>query len=116
MAKRRPVQTEDSIAKPAVIADAIEAWLLSCKERGLRPGTIKRSYPQATRGILLPWCRANGLVSVDQLDRPTLGKLAADLNEREISKWTVAHYLRTINQFIGWLGVKDAQQKAPMPR
>jgi integrase len=114
MGKRRLVPKARDDEKPFQIEEAIDAWLLSCKQRGLSPGTIKRSYPQATRGILMPWCRANGIATIDQLDRATLGRLAGDLNDRKLSKWSVAHYLRTINQFVGWLGVKS-EDKPQVP-
>lgn len=98
--------------KSLPLKDAVEAWLDDCRARGLSPATINRSYSQATRHVLLPWCEKHGVRTVTQLDGTALGRLAADLNARQLSKWTVGHYLRTINAFASWAGTA----RAPLPK
>lgn len=98
---------------PLLISEQIERWLDDCRARGLAPGTVNRSYSQATRQVLLPFCAARAITTTAELTRDLLAELATELHGRAISKWTVAHYLRTINQFLSWLG--DGE-RAPLPR
>src|SRR5438552_17944253 len=98
------------------LEEEIDRWLDDCRARGLSPATVNRSYSQATKQILVPFCRRRGVTAGAQLEPSVLQALAIELHGRIPNEHTVAHYLRTINQFLSWLGIKDPAKKAPLPK
>jgi integrase len=82
-------------------------WLAECRAQGKRASTM-HGYAYAIEGVLLPFCLAEGILSLDQLGQPALNRLAQQLQERPgrdgepISKYTIDAYLRPVRHFTGW--------------
>jgi integrase/recombinase XerD len=73
----------------------------------LSPATTHNSYEPTLLRIFLPWCAEHGIVSADQLDQRTLdrftSKLLTDGGARgALSRFSVASYTRTVDQFLRW--------------
>ena len=101
----------------------IEAYLDSCKARGLAPSTVENAYGQRLRRVLLPFCTAEGIASVDQLDSRTLDRLSARLLDQggergPVSRHTVHSYMRSINHFLAWANREGegTPARAQLPR
>jgi integrase len=112
----------DSARNPVQLRDAVDRFLDECRVRiankDLSPATVNRGYAPSLEKVLLPFAARLGLVTVDQLTPDILNGLAAELHApaRKLSRASVATYLRNINQFLSWHGIKDSRLKAPMPK
>jgi integrase len=99
---------------------AVDLFLEECRTRvankDLSPATVNRGYAVALEKILLPFAEREGIQTVDDLEPAVLNRLAAELHGRKLARATVATYLRGINQFLSWHGIKDPRLKAPMPK
>jgi integrase len=101
---------------------AVERFLDECRvrvaNRDLSPATVNRGYAPSLQKVLLPFAERLGLEAVDQLTPDVLNVLAAELHAptRKLSRASVSTYLRNINQFLSWHGIKDSRFKAPMPK
>ena len=107
---------QDSAGKPVEIAAEIERFLECCRGKGLQPSTINRSYGMALRKILLPFCERMGWRTMADLTPYNLAAFTTELHSRKLSKWSIASYVRSVNRFLSWHGIKDPADKAPRPR
>ncbi len=79
-----------------------------CRARRLSGKTIDQVYRPRLERLFLPWCRQEGVVTIEQVDQRVLDRFAAGLYERggerktELSPNTVSSYLRSINSFLAW--------------
>ncbi len=82
-------------------------WLTECRAQGKRASTM-HGYGYAIEGILLPFCRAEGIVEMAELDQAALNRLSEQLQARRgrggeaISKFTIDAYLRPVRHFTDW--------------
>jgi integrase/recombinase XerD len=102
-------------------------YLASCRARGLAPTTIRTAYAYTLDDIFLPWCAANGISDVAELDQRTLDRFTADLLDvpgkrgRQLSRHTVHHCVRVVRQFLHWCrkegeGVTGEPQLPRLPK
>lgn len=105
----------------------VDDFLNSCRARGLSPATISRGYGHQLHRVVLPWCSANGITAVSQLDRRSLDRFTASLYEKEgrpgkkLSTVSIHTYSRTLGQFLKWCAqegetVTGKPQLPPLPR
>jgi integrase/recombinase XerD len=86
----------------------VDEFFISCRARGLSPATLHRGYGHPLRRVFLPWCDANDIHSVDQLDQRVLDRFTAHLLDdggtlgRPLSRYSVHSYARTVSQFLRW--------------
>ena len=79
----------------AEINQLIDDFLASVRGRGLSPKTL-REYRFPLNEVLLPYCRVHGITELEQLNRPALDRLSAQLLEnggksgRPLSRHTIA--------------------------
>lgn len=97
------------------LASLVEDYLDSCRARGLTLGTIDKNYGYALRDVLLPWCEANDVTEVGQLDQRHLDRFTGSLlrggkDRRQLSPATVHSYIRPARQFINW-AVREGETK-----
>jgi integrase/recombinase XerD len=91
----------------AELNQLVDDFLASARGRGLSPKTL-REYRFPLNEVLLPYCRRHGIAEVEQLTRPALDRLSAQLLEeggksgRTLSRHTIASYVRSINVFLSW--------------
>jgi integrase len=101
------------------IANEIEDYLRACRARGVRPATIHDSYGYSLRGVLLPWCQREEIVSAAGIDARTLERYAGELRDRvtregrPLSPATVWTYLKAANLFLKWYA---SEHDATAPR
>lgn len=112
----RPAKGQDSAGKPVDLASEVERFLVYCRGKGLQPSTINRSYGMALRRVLLPFCEREGIQMMAELTPEALAAFTAELHGRALSKWSVAAYVRSVNRFLSWYGIRDPAAKAPRPR
>jgi integrase len=94
-----------SLSSP--LAALVEDYLADVRARGLSPKTIKYGIGWPLREIFLPWCEANGITSVEQLDNRTCNRFSAHLQEvggkhgalAPASVWT---YSKSARRFLIW--------------
>jgi integrase len=90
------------------LAAEMEDYLRACRARGVRPATIRDSYGYSLRGVLLPWCQSEGIVSAAGINTRTLEQFAGELRDRvtregkPLSPATVWTYLKAANLFLKW--------------
>ena len=101
-------------ATRTTLATEIEDYLIHCRSQGVKPSTIKHSYGYSLRAVLLPWCQAENITSVADIDQHTLERFAADLRDRttrtgkplsEATTWT---YQKAANQLLRWHAAEHA--------
>ena len=91
----------------AELNQLIDDFLASVRGRGLSPKTL-REYRFPLNEVLLPYCYRHGIAEIEELSRPALDRLSAQLLEeggksgRPLSRHTIASYLRSINVFLSW--------------
>ncbi|HUZ86927.1 MAG TPA: tyrosine-type recombinase/integrase [Candidatus Baltobacterales bacterium] len=89
------------------IEQAITDYLVSVDAR-TRNSRTRDFYAFGLERVLLPFCRAQGITRLDQLDQRVIDRLAAELNSRRkengdpLSPASVATYLRASRQFMKW--------------
>lgn len=98
-------------------------YLAHCQARGLSPRTLNNSYGYALNSVLLPWCAAQGIRDVSELDARTVDRFTSALLQRTkdgkpISKHTVHSYIRPVRQMLTWAGRigEDVRAKPQLPR
>jgi integrase len=94
-------------AGQSAVERLVEDYLASCRARGLSPRTVREGYGYPLRQVLLPFCAADGVSEPAQLDRKLMDRLTSHLLEEggrrgQLSKFTVASYVRAINAFLSW--------------
>ncbi len=102
----------------------IDDYLISCQARGLAPKTLNSSYGYSLQHVLLPWCAAEGITRVEELDRRTFDRFTLMLLQRTkpdgrpISKASVASYVRPVRLMLTWASREgeDVKAKPQIPR
>jgi integrase len=85
----------------------VDDFLHSCRARGLSPATLTRGYGYPLRRVFLPWCAANDVRKVGQLDQRTLDHFTSWLHVkdgiagRKLTPVSIHSYSRTVSQFLG---------------
>jgi integrase len=96
----------------------VDDYLIHCQARGLSPRTLDNSYAYSLNQILLPWCAAEGISRVEELDRRTFDRFTLALlarkhpDGRPISKHSVASYVRPVRLMLTWAAREGEQVKA----
>jgi integrase/recombinase XerD len=99
-------------------------FLDHCRARRLSGKTVNQVYRPRLERIFLPWCRQEGITSIEQVSQRVLDRFAAGLYDRggerktELSANTVSSYLRSINSFLSWARSEGeaVTAKAALPR
>jgi site-specific recombinase XerD len=106
------------------LEEAVRDYLVGVDAR-TRNHRTRQFYAYGLQSILLPFCRAQGIDRLIQLDQRMVDRLAAELNARTkpdgspLSPASVASYLRSSRQFLKWAagripaGVVVARPKVP---
>jgi len=93
---------------PTPLHQLVDDYLMSCRARGLAPGTISTSYGYPLRSVFLPWCDARGIERPQQFDARAVDAFSVDLLDRpgksgrKLSKFTVHAYVRGVRGFLTW--------------
>jgi integrase len=96
----------------------VDDYLISCRARGLAPGTISTSYGYPLRCVFLPWCDEHGIDGPEGLTHRTIDAFSVDLLDRpgrrgrKISKFTVHSYVRAIRSFLTWCAKEGEKVEA----
>jgi len=109
---------------PSPLARLVEDYLSHCRAGGLAPATLNRSYGPALRSIFVPWCDAEDIQRVEQLDERSLDRFTSALLDRpsgrggQLSKHSVRSYVRPIRLFLGWAARhgEDVRAKPRLPK
>jgi integrase/recombinase XerD len=85
----------------------IDEYLAACRARGLALRTVKEAYRYPLYEVLLPFCRTEGFEGPDQMTKRSLDRLTTQLLDEggrrgQLSRFTVASYIRSINAFLSW--------------
>jgi integrase/recombinase XerD len=89
------------------LEEALRDYLVGVDAR-TRNHRTRDFYAYGLLSILLPFCRAQGIDRLDQLDQRVVDRLAAELNGRikenglPLSPASVSTYLRSTRQFLKW--------------
>jgi len=89
-------------SSPSPLRQLVDDYLMSCRARGLAPGTISTSYGYPLRSVFLPWCDAHGIERPEQFDVRAVDAFSVDLLDRpgksgrRLSKFTVHAYVRGV--------------------
>ncbi len=110
-------------ATPSPLGRLADDYLNHCHARGLSPRTLDNSYGYALRVVFLPWCAAEGISEVRELDGRAVDRFTSDLLRRRrkgvpISKHTVHSYVRPVRQMLTWaerVG-EEVRAKPQLPR
>src|SRR5207247_8337307 len=104
------------------LEQAVGDYLVGVEAR-TRNHRTRQFYAFGLEKVLLPFCRANGVERLSELDQRVVDRLAADLNTRKkpdgsgLSAASVATYLRSSRQFIKWAGKRVPEGvKVPRPK
>ena len=106
MAIPPPLATPAS--SPTKLERLVDDFFASCRARGLSPATLHRGYGHPMRRVFLPWCEANGIESVEDIDQRVLDRFSSHLLTeggslgRQLSRYSVHSYVRTVSQFLSW--------------
>ena len=113
------------LARPAALAISrlVEDYLADARARGLSPATLSQSYGYPLRSVLVPWCEANGIASLPELDGRALNRLSTELLDTggkrgQLSKHSVHTYMRAVNRFLTWAETEGeaGAAKAQLPK
>jgi len=102
------------------IEHAVTDYLVSVDAR-TRNSRTREFYAYGLEKVLLPFCRAQGIDRLAQLDQRAIDRLAAELNNRRkenghaLSPASVDTYLRSARQFMKWAG-KRVPEGVSVPR
>ena len=82
-------------------------YLANCWAGGLSEKTIRFGYGCPLLEVFPPWCAGESVTSVRGLDRRTLDRFSAELQERggkrgPLSKYSVWTYVKAVNRFLRW--------------
>ena len=108
---------------PSPLERLVDDYLSHCRARGLSPRT-DRQYAQSLHGVFLPWCHAQGIARVEELDRRALDRFTAALLEHRtasgqpLSKFSVHTYVRPVRIMLTWAEREgeQVQAKPQLPR
>ena len=107
------------VARPATpLERLVDDYLIHCQARGLAPRTLDNSYAYSLKAVFLPWCAAEGITRVAELDRRTFDRFTTQLlarrhpDGRPISKHSVASYVRPVRLMLGWALTEGEEVKA----
>ncbi len=82
-------------------------YLGSCEARGLMPKNLKQ-YRYSLAAVFLPWCEAEGITTLSDLDRRTLDRFTTMLlshrtsSNQPLSRDSVCTYIRPIRLMLTW--------------
>jgi integrase/recombinase XerD len=94
-------------APDSPLARLVDDYLTHVRARGLSPAT-NTAYNHALRVVLLPWCAAEGIERVEELDSRTVDRLSTSMLTRisargkPLSADSVHTYTRGVRQFLTW--------------
>jgi len=108
---------------PSPLSTLVDDYLLSVRAKGLSPRS-EHQYAYALRNVFLPWCRAQGIQRVEDLDRRTLDRFTATLLDRRsasgkpLSKFSVHTSIRPVRIMLSWAAEvgEDVKAKPALPR
>ena len=100
----------DKRKQTSEISALIEDYLAHCSAEGVKRRTIEGSYGYPLRADFLPFCEAQGVSGLCQVDSRLLDRYANELRTRrpknrpgaELSAHTVHTYRKAVNQFLAW--------------
>jgi site-specific recombinase XerD len=109
--------------KPSPLANLIADYLMHCEARGLAPKTLS-GYGYALERIFLPWCEAEGITDIADLDRRAFDRFTslllkrASANGRPLSRHTASHYIRPVRLLMNWADREgeNVRSKPQLPR
>lgn len=109
-----------SVTPASPLARLVDDYLIHCEARGLAHRTLQNNYGYALHDVFLPWCAAEGILDLSQLDRRTLDRFTTALLRRErnghpISRHTVHSYVRPVRQLLTW-AAKEGEPVAAKPQ
>src|SRR5262245_56702449 len=87
------------------VSAALADYLTNVDAR-TRNRRTREFYAYGLERVLLPFCRAQGIETMAELDQRAVDRLAAELNGRKLSPASVASYLRSVRQFLKWAAVE----------
>jgi len=102
----------------------VEDYLSNCAARGLSLRTVDKDYGYSLHSRFLPWCRSEGIQSLDDLDRRAVDRFSTFLlshrkeDGQPLSKYSVHTYIRPVRQMLTWakeIG-EEVQAKPQLPR
>lgn len=101
----------------------VDDFLHSCRARGLSLATLT-GYGHALDRVFLPWCREQGITTVQELDQRTLDRFTSWLHTkdgasgRKLSPVSVHTFSRTLTQFLRWCETEgeEVRGKPQLPR
>lgn len=99
-------------------------FLANCRARNLSYKTVEQVYRPRLERIFFPWCRAEGIKEVAEIDQRVLDRWSGGLLDRggerkgSLSPDTVASYARSINSFLAWAKKEneDVKGKVVVPK
>jgi integrase/recombinase XerD len=106
------------------LTDLVTDYLANCRARGVSEATLAGNYAFALQRILLPWCNANGINRLEDLDERALTRFAVELmtnggrRGQQLSKHSVRTYIRPVRFMLTWAEKQgeDVQAKPEIPR
>jgi site-specific recombinase XerD len=109
---------------PSPLERLVDDYLANCSARGLSARSVDRAYGYSLHAIFAPWCRAEGITHVTQLDRRALDRFTSSLvnhrkaNGEPLSKYTVHTYVRPVRQMLTWASSvgEEISAKPQLPR
>jgi integrase/recombinase XerD len=105
-------------ASPTPIQQLVDDYLMSCRARGLAPGTLSNSYGYPLQHIFLPWCTDRGISAIEELNGRAIDAFSIMLfdhrkkNGEPLSKFTVHAYVRAVRGFLNWCQREGEEVKA----
>ena len=111
-------------AAPSPLELLADDYLSNCAARGLSPRSVEKAYGYSLHAIFLPWCRAEGISHLSQLDRRAVDRFNTSLlNHRKVdgnplSKYSVHTYIRPVRQMLTWASNvgEEVAAKPQLPR
>lgn len=90
------------------LTQTIDDYLADCRGRGLSLKTVNDNYGYALKQVLLPWCEAAGIKSVQQIESKVLTRWQGDLLSKPgrrgklISRFSIEGWVDAVNRFMRW--------------
>lgn len=108
---------------PSPLRLLVEDYLNHCRARGLSPRTLDNSYGYSLHAVFLPWCDAEGIHRVIDLDSRAVDRFTSELLQRRrpdgkpISPHSVHTYVRPVRQMLSWAVTmgEDVKAKPQLP-
>jgi integrase/recombinase XerD len=105
------------------LAELANQYLVHCRARGLVPKTLQQ-YRRSIDAVLIPWCEAQGITEIGQLDQRQLDAFTVMLHDHRttsgqpLSRSSIRTYIRPVGLMLNWarrVG-EDVKAKPQMPR